>query len=164
MTRRSKSAEDQLLFPRGYHVDRELPPKRKGLPAGALGKGLPCAAPSVVFLVASLLLVAMPGACSGFLFLVVRHLSGVSVVPYLFRPILAFYYWPRLLARFMSVHMPIGHCHFHAKDIWQLCVFALSLTPTYRDRCFWCCLQRAQARWEGLLVGTRFGNMTPVVL
>ncbi|CAK9046008.1 unnamed protein product [Durusdinium trenchii] len=30
---------DQLLFPRGYHVDRELPPKRKGLPAGALGKG-----------------------------------------------------------------------------------------------------------------------------
>ena len=76
MTRRSKSAEDQLLFPRGYHVDRELPPKRKGLPAGALGKGLPCAAPSVVFLVASLLLVAMPGACSGFLFLVVKALVG----------------------------------------------------------------------------------------
>ena len=33
-------AKDQVLFPRGFRVDRTVISKRKGLPAGALGKGV----------------------------------------------------------------------------------------------------------------------------
>lgn len=28
-----------MLYPRGYHIDRSIVAKRKGLPNGALGKG-----------------------------------------------------------------------------------------------------------------------------